>query len=387
MADWANPLIDTLYSDWPDMLTQRATALATMFNDGVTWTGLPNNTLRWNSGSDRFEKWNGSVWSNLSSSLTDTLKASSNLSDLASVSTARTNLGLGDIALENSPLALNKGGTGATTQSAARTALGLGSIATQAASSVAITGGTLSGITALTMTSSSTFSMTSSGIIQGVTLIRNAGIIQIYSTGGTSPVYLGVNSTYICNAHAAGFSPETQETLNLGDTAHRWAIGYISTLNSGNIDWASDISVKFSGTTKYVFSSSDGAFRPNSDGSQNLGSASFDWADVFCRRVYTDVLSQNTDSGTANIYLGPSGAANNVRIEAGTAGSVEIYVAGALRWYFGADGKLNPFNTAPDYTTSGTSDTRSINGSSSTTDVRNILATVIKDLQNLGLFA
>jgi hypothetical protein len=44
-------------------------------------------------------------------------------------------------------VAINNGGTGATTDSAARTALGLGSIATQASSAVSITGGAITGIT------------------------------------------------------------------------------------------------------------------------------------------------------------------------------------------------------------------------------------------------
>jgi hypothetical protein len=44
-------------------------------------------------------------------------------------------------------LAISDGGTGATTASGARTALGLGTMATQAASNVAITGGTIDGIT------------------------------------------------------------------------------------------------------------------------------------------------------------------------------------------------------------------------------------------------
>lgn len=46
-------------------------------------------------------------------------------------------------------LLLTKGGTGASTASGARTNLGLGTIATQAASAVAITGGTVTGLTSI----------------------------------------------------------------------------------------------------------------------------------------------------------------------------------------------------------------------------------------------
>lgn len=45
--------------------------------------------------------------------------------------TARTSLGLGSLAVESSPLQLNKGGTGATSASAARANLGLGNAATE----------------------------------------------------------------------------------------------------------------------------------------------------------------------------------------------------------------------------------------------------------------
>ena len=52
-------------------------------------------------------------------------------------------------------LLLTKGGTGASTASGARTNMGLGTIATQAASSVAITGGTIEGTTVGASTPSS----------------------------------------------------------------------------------------------------------------------------------------------------------------------------------------------------------------------------------------
>jgi hypothetical protein len=56
----------------------------------------------------------------------------------------------------NGVVAINNGGTGATTDSAARTALGLGTMATQAANNVTITGGTVTLTTALAIASGGT---------------------------------------------------------------------------------------------------------------------------------------------------------------------------------------------------------------------------------------
>ena len=73
------------------------------------------------------------------------------------------------------PIAIATGGTNATTASAARTNLGLGTIATQASSSVAITGGAISG-TIMTLPSYA---------VSGVPSASPAGQL-IYVTDGNS---------------------------------------------------------------------------------------------------------------------------------------------------------------------------------------------------------
>jgi len=63
----------------------------------------------------------------------------------------------------NGTVAINNGGTGATTQSSARTNLGLGTIATQNASDVTITGGSIAGITDLAIADGGTGASTANG--------------------------------------------------------------------------------------------------------------------------------------------------------------------------------------------------------------------------------
>jgi len=79
------------------------------------------------------------------------LAKASNLSDLASVTTSRTNLGLGSAAVQNTTFFLQAANSLSDVASVAlaRTNLGLGSIAIQSAGNVIITGGTITGITDL----------------------------------------------------------------------------------------------------------------------------------------------------------------------------------------------------------------------------------------------
>lgn len=64
MANWSNPLLTSTYVNFVTEVKDRDVDLALQF-DGTTSSNIPTGTIRWNSSINRWQKWNGSIWGEL----------------------------------------------------------------------------------------------------------------------------------------------------------------------------------------------------------------------------------------------------------------------------------------------------------------------------------
>jgi len=122
MADWNNPLITTQYDVFVAEAKARDVDVATMFVNAPT--NPPTSAMRsvrLALGMFKFQEWDGAAWQ-------------PRFLDVAG------------------------GGTGAATTPDARVALGIGTMGVQNSNAIAVTGGTVSGLTQLDVTGPITFS-------------------------------------------------------------------------------------------------------------------------------------------------------------------------------------------------------------------------------------
>jgi hypothetical protein len=221
MANWAKPVEGDQYDDILSYLDARLNDVATLFSSAPS--NQPDGIKRWNNSSGIFEMYSlaGASWSAL-------------------------------------VLAVAGGGTGSNSASGARTNLGFGSMATQAASAVAITGGTISGITSFGFTGN----LSSAGTLQttnnqadsiktagGIT--AGGGVVAIINTDGKIPA---ISSTYFANLSGANltgiavaWANVSSKPTDLGDFSN-----YAGFIKIGDVGSAGYIKIGDVATAGYI---------------------------------------------------------------------------------------------------------------------------------------
>lgn len=277
---------------------------------------------------------------------------------------------------------------------AQRTALGLGTIATQAASAVAITGGTLAGLTGLGIRSTgAAFDLTlasSEALTAGRTLSFNVGnadrTLTIPATGtaallGTANVFTTLQTITQANANtgilaSTGYSLTGSNATNMIDLAGTWNTTGTPTAIKLNItNTASNAASKWldlqsSGTSIFGIAYTAGSFGTTINVVNSAGTALtlFDGGvgrariahdftgSVWLGSVSTDVYI-GANSGSAVVQTGYQGSAifwcNTLRIGSGSTDTLLVRkAAAALQLGADAAGVTNQMFTAANRITS-----------------------------------
>lgn len=181
MADWNLPTItsDYITGVLPNLNSKDVDA-ATM---AETPTNPPSNYKRWNVAGSKFQNWNGASWDDL-------------------------------------VLSIAGGGTGAITASLARTSLGLGTMATQNSNAVAITGGTIAGVT-----------MDAAVITSGILALNRGGTGQSLALGGLGTV-LYSNGSAVVFSSGANIANLNASNLSSGSVPDARIVGQYSNITA-----------------------------------------------------------------------------------------------------------------------------------------------------------
>lgn len=227
------------------------------------------------------------------------------------------------ISLSTVPVAL--GGTGATNAPNARTNLGLGTIATQNSSSVSITGGSISGITDLAIadggTGASTASDARTNLGLGSAAVLNAGTANGVATldaGGTVPLSqipasIQGGVSYQGTWNASTNSPTL--TSSVGTKGYYYVVSTAGSTNlNGVTDWNIGDWAIFNGTVWQKIDNTDAVTSVNG----YTGTVSLTYTDVgaasAAQGALADTAIQTLTSSDASIDITPTGTTVNLQV-------------------------------------------------------------------------
>lgn len=149
MANWNNPTLTSTYTNFVTEVKDRDTDQAVGFDPAiVTPTNLPTNTIRWSSAVNKWQKWNGSVWNDLTA--TFAIAISGNAATATTLATARNINGVGFNGSANisvntvNALTINNGGAGSASGSTFNGGAAI-TISHNSIGAVALAGSTMTG--------------------------------------------------------------------------------------------------------------------------------------------------------------------------------------------------------------------------------------------------
>lgn len=175
MADWTLPVNTTVYTSVLAYLKARDVDAGTLCVAAPTTP--PTGMFQYLRASNKFQEWNGASW-------------------------------------DDKVIAIAGGGTGSASAAGARTALGLGTMATQADSAVAITGGTITGVTlAASVIASGEVALARGGTGASLALGANGTVLQ--SNG--SAVVFGTSGAALTALNASNLASGTVDVARLAN--------------------------------------------------------------------------------------------------------------------------------------------------------------------------
>ncbi len=219
-VDHALPTLSTNYADFLTTISDRIDDAVKAF-DGTDYTNIPTGTMAWDRTGDYWKEWGGASWT------TQVLSLAGGGTGVTSIGDLKTALSLGSLAYlstinntkwSGEALAVANGGTGVSTIADIKTALSLLGMAYQAASAVAITGGTVAGLSSFSISAGTITTLTATYLTTatGMGISAASGNNIAFSIGGTTrleipastggALFPGADNTFTLGSGSLGFS-------------------------------------------------------------------------------------------------------------------------------------------------------------------------------------